>query len=131
MLQRRIQEEYERCQNYLEPGTRRHLIKVVEQQLLEAHMGALLDRGFDGLMAEQRILDLARFYTLAARVQALPALKQRLKDYIRTSGLALIMDEEKVPLSASGLGPPLPLGAREICCDMASPACLLLHPCSI
>lgn len=97
-VQRRIQEEYERCQHYLEPSTRRHLIKVVEQQLLEAHMGTLLTRGFDGLMAEQRIPDLARFYNLAARVQALPALKLRLKDYIRTSGLALIMDEEKVPI---------------------------------
>ena len=61
-------------------------------------MGLLLNRGFDSLMAEQRIPDLARFYNLAARVQALPALKLRLKDFIRTSGLALIMDEEKVPL---------------------------------
>ena len=78
------------------PAPRRHLIKVVEQQLLEAHMQTMLDRGFDALMAEQRIPDLARFHSLAGRVQAQPILKQRFKDYIRTSGLALIMDEEKV-----------------------------------
>jgi hypothetical protein len=44
--QRRLQEEYERCAQYLEPGTRRPLVAVVERQLVAAHMAAVLDKGF-------------------------------------------------------------------------------------
>ena len=37
-LQRRLAEEYERCQQYLDAGTRRPLVGVVEAQLLQVHM---------------------------------------------------------------------------------------------
>ena len=59
-LQRRLAEEYERCAHYLDPATRKPLVAAVEAQLLERHMGAILERGFDALMAEQRVPDLAR-----------------------------------------------------------------------
>ena len=53
-LQRRLAEEFERCQNYLDVSSRKHLIQVVEQELLQKHMVAVLEKGFDALMAEQR-----------------------------------------------------------------------------
>ncbi len=34
-LQRRLAEEYDRCQQYLDAGTRRPLVGVVEAQLLQ------------------------------------------------------------------------------------------------
>ena len=46
--------EYERWQQYLDTPTRKPLISIVEQQLLAAHMPALLEKGFDDLMAQKR-----------------------------------------------------------------------------
>lgn len=44
-MQRRLAEEYERCQHYLDPATRKPLIAAVEAQLLERHIGAILEKG--------------------------------------------------------------------------------------
>lgn len=60
--ERRLEEEYGRCDAYLEGRTRKPLVAVVERRLLEGHMAALLERGFDGLLAEGRVDDLARLY---------------------------------------------------------------------
>ena len=40
--------------------------------------------------------DLARLYVLCARIQALEPLKAAFRDYIGRTGLALVLDEEKV-----------------------------------
>ena len=40
--------------------------------------------------------DLARLYTLCVRIHSLDRLKQSFRDYIRKSGLAIVMDEDKV-----------------------------------
>ena len=61
-LQRRLGEEYERCQVYLDATTRGPLISVVESRLLEAHLAALLEKGFASLMDGARLTDLARLY---------------------------------------------------------------------
>ncbi len=43
-----------------------------------------------------RVTDLARLYVLCARIQALEPLKTAFRDYIGRTGLALVLDEEKV-----------------------------------
>ena len=45
-----------------------------------------------------RVADLARLYALCARIQALEPLKIAFRDYIGRTGLALVLDEEKVCL---------------------------------
>ena len=47
-------------------------------------------------MAQRRLEDLARLYNLAARIHALDPVKAAFRAYIKSTGLALIMDEEKV-----------------------------------
>ena len=96
VLQRRLTEEYERCQNYLDVSTRKPLISVVEEQLLSKHMAAMLEKGFDSMMADMRVPDLARLYNLCGRIHALEPLRAAFRAYIKKAGLALIMDEEKV-----------------------------------
>ena len=111
-MQRRLGEEYERCQNYLDSSTRKPLVAAAEEQLLAAHMAALLERGFDALMAQARVADLARLYALCGRIGALELLRAAFRSYIKKAGLALIMDEEKV---SKALPPPEPchlLGPR-------------------
>ena len=66
-MQRRLAEEYERCQQYLDAATRRPLVAAAEAQLLQRHMGALLEKGFDALMAAQRVPDLARWAARAGQ----------------------------------------------------------------
>lgn len=95
-LQRRLFEEFERCQVYLAAATRKPLIACVELQLLERHMPAILERGFEVMLQQQRIEDLARLYSLAARVKALDQLKAAFKENIKKAGIALVMDVEKV-----------------------------------
>ena len=41
VVQKRLTEEYERCQNYLDASTRKPLISAVEEQLLSKHMAAM------------------------------------------------------------------------------------------
>lgn len=93
--ERRLTEEFQRTQQYLDPGTRQPLVAVVEAKLLEAHMAAILEKGFGGLMAAHRLSDLARLYALAARVGMLDALRLAFREYIKKTGTALVLDQEK------------------------------------
>ncbi len=68
----------------------------IQAQLLERHMAAILEKGFDALMAEGRVPDLARLFGLCSRIHALDSLKAAFRAYIKKAGIALIMDEEKV-----------------------------------
>lgn len=97
-VQRRLTEEFERCQVYLDAGTRKPLVYCVEAQLLERHVNSILDKGFELMVQQHRIEDLARLYALASRVRALDQLKAALKENIKKTGLALVMDVEKVQL---------------------------------
>ena len=53
-MQKRLAVEYERWQQYLDRPTRKPLIGIVEDQLLKAHMTAILDKGFNDLMTQKR-----------------------------------------------------------------------------
>ncbi len=53
-MQKRLAVEYERWQQYLDTPTRKPLISIVEQQLLAAHMPAMLEKGFNDLMTQKR-----------------------------------------------------------------------------
>ncbi|CAI0545033.1 unnamed protein product [Linum tenue] len=91
----RLHEEHDRCLLYLDASTRKPLIATTERQLLERHISAILDKGFMVLMDGHRIEDLQRMYSLFLRVNALESLKQALSSYVRRTGQAIVMDEEK------------------------------------
>ena len=103
-LQRRLLEEYERCQQYLDLSTRKLLITTVERQLIRGedgrHISVVLDRGFSSLMDGQRLEDLARLFSLCSRVAALDALRAAFRDYIKSSGIKIIKEEDKVRCGA-------------------------------
>lgn len=98
LLQRRLAEEFERCQVYLDASTRKPLIQCVEAQLVEHHVPAILERGYASLVEQHRVEDLSRLYALAARVSALEQLKLAFKENIKATGETLVMDAEKVLL---------------------------------
>ena len=103
----RLGEEVERCAACLEQCTRKPLVQAVEQTLLARHVGVILERGFDELMAADgalagapgaacaRLPDLQRLYSLLCRVGAQEALKAALSSFIRRTGSKLVKDESK------------------------------------
>lgn len=97
--ERRLQEEYERCTMYLEAGTRKPLVAVLERQLIAAHMPQLLCGGFTDMMNIGRVEDVARLYTLAHRIDALRAVQAALEGYIKATVVEMVnrgvVDKEK------------------------------------
>ncbi|GFY80642.1 cullin4 [Actinidia rufa] len=91
----RLHEEHERCLLYLDANTKMPLVATAERQLLERHISGILDKGFMMLMDGNRIEDLQRMYLLFSRVNALESLRQALSSYIRRTGQAIVVDEEK------------------------------------
>lgn len=91
----RLVEENDRVLHYLDPQTKKPLISWVEKQLLEQHIQALLSKGFAVLMTERRHADLARMYSLFARVSGLDKLKAAFNAYIKSAGGAIVNDPEK------------------------------------
>ncbi len=64
-------------------------------------------------VAEERKADLARLYTLFARVQALDAMRVAFKEHIKKTGLSLVLDEEKArPPEPCAFMPPAGPGCR-------------------
>lgn len=93
--ERRLAEEYARCDAYLEPSTKAPLIAAVEGGLVEGHIGQLVGSGFDSLLNTDRYSDLKRLYGLCARVGALRALCAAFKAHIQKVGAHIVLDEEK------------------------------------
>eukprot|EP00879_Flechtneria_rotunda_P031663 GHRR01034612.1.p1 GENE.GHRR01034612.1~~GHRR01034612.1.p1 ORF type:complete len:688 (+),score=269.23 GHRR01034612.1:951-3014(+) len=88
----RIHQEQERCLHYLDPSSRRPLLQEVEQQLLAAHIGSILAKGFNPLMSGHRVQDLARLYSLLGRVGGTDALREQWRLYITTTGVVIVKD---------------------------------------
>eukprot|EP00906_Rhabdomonas_costata_P031808 RCo044881 len=102
-VDRRISEENDRVLHYIDSGTRRPLIGALEQLFLRDHVAPILERGFDAMLEENQVPDLARLYRLMTLVGAQEALRNNFKIYIRKTGLALVMDEEKDPVMLTEL----------------------------
>jgi hypothetical protein len=67
-----------------------------EQQLLAVHVSTLLSKGFKPLMSGHRVHDLARMYSLLNRVGGADALREEWRQYIVTTGTAIVKDEANV-----------------------------------
>jgi len=91
----RLSGETARVSHYLDLSTLRPLISVVEKCLIVPHCQALIDKGFEMLMDEERVEDLQRMYRLYARpgIANLDELKAAFNGYIRRKGLELVSDE--------------------------------------
>ncbi|KAA8494050.1 Cullin-4 [Porphyridium purpureum] len=69
--ERRIHEEAERCDAFLESSSKKPLLQAVERMMIAAMIDELLQEGFNELCAQRRFDDLRRMYSLFARVNDL------------------------------------------------------------
>ncbi|KAH6565116.1 hypothetical protein BASA61_009673 [Batrachochytrium salamandrivorans] len=91
----RLEQEASRCapgEGYLDPVTRKKLVLTLEDELIRNHATTLLDAGFNGLVAEQRLDDLGRIYKLFERIGMLDELKRRFSNYIKEAGILIVKD---------------------------------------
>lgn len=92
--ERRLVEEFDRCEAYLGLHMRKPLKEIIDRCLLATHLNTILE-GSRKLLAGCQEADLARLYTMCARIGALQGLRSVFRDYIRTAGSAVVMDEHK------------------------------------
>ncbi|XP_048054213.1 cullin-4A [Megalobrama amblycephala] len=93
---RRLEEENDRVISYLDQSTQKPLIAAVEKQLLGEHMTAILQKGLQTLLDENRVCELTLLYELFSKVKGgLTALLQSWRDYIKSSGGEIVSSPEK------------------------------------
>eukprot|EP01026_Neomeris_dumetosa_P068944 TRINITY_DN6783_c0_g1_i5.p1 TRINITY_DN6783_c0_g1~~TRINITY_DN6783_c0_g1_i5.p1 ORF type:complete len:481 (+),score=56.27 TRINITY_DN6783_c0_g1_i5:37-1443(+) len=91
----RLKQEALRCEQYLEESTKRKIVIVVEQELLQKHMDYLLEKGFAEMMNDIRLEDLTRLFNLCRRVDFLDRLRASFKGYVREVGKSIVQDSER------------------------------------
>ncbi|CAO2611491.1 Cul4a [Lemmus lemmus] len=95
-VSKRLEEEADRVITYLDHSTQKPLIACVEKQLLGEHLAAILHKGLDHLLDENRVPDLTQMYQLFSRVKGgQHALLQHWSEYIKTFGTTIVIDPEK------------------------------------
>ncbi|XP_060039729.1 cullin-4A isoform X4 [Erinaceus europaeus] len=95
-VSKRLEEEGDRVITYLDHSTQKPLIACVEKQLLGEHLTAILQKGLDQLLEENRVPDLTQLFQLFSRVKGgQQALLQHWSEYIKTFGTTLVIDPEK------------------------------------
>ncbi|XP_071837977.1 cullin-4A-like [Apostichopus japonicus] len=95
-VDKRLEEESQRILTYLDHSTRKPLIAAVEKQLLEVHVGSILQKGLDSLSDENRTADLKLLYRLFQKTRTgLSELCQYFSAYIKKTGTTIVIDPEK------------------------------------
>ncbi|XDC79001.1 hypothetical protein R6Z07F_010174 [Ovis aries] len=95
-VSKRLEEEADRVITYLDHSTQKPLIACVEKQLLGEHLTAILQKGLDHLLDENRVPDLTQMYQLFSRVRGgQQALLRHWSEYIKTFGTTIVINPEK------------------------------------
>ncbi|KAJ1555558.1 Cullin-4, partial [Cladochytrium tenue] len=80
---------------YLSAATRKPLCELVERQLVKKHASVLLEKGFDSLLTDGRVEDLARMYTLLVKVGELDDLKKHFTAYVEKTAAVIVCDASR------------------------------------
>lgn len=95
-VERRLNEEWERLLHYLDPSTKKNLIQCVEKELLGEHTNAILQKGLESMLNENKLDDLKLLFDLFSRSKhGLPQLCSHLNLYIKKQGKVIVCNEEK------------------------------------
>ncbi|XP_061430926.1 cullin-4A-like isoform X1 [Lethenteron reissneri] len=95
-VNKRLEEESDRIITYLDQSTQKSLIASVEKQLLGEHLTAILQKGLNNLLDENRIPELSLLYQLFSRVKGgIQVLLQHWADYIKVFGTTIVVNPEK------------------------------------
>ncbi|ETN73833.1 cullin family protein [Necator americanus] len=95
-IERRLREENERVDLYLDESTRTPLLMRAEKCMISDHMQDIVDNGLASLLNDNRVKDVTRLYSLLSRVEGgVALLKTGFSTYIKKVGKAMIMDTQR------------------------------------
>ncbi|XP_058777287.1 cullin-3A-like [Vicia villosa] len=98
--ERRLDEEMDRVNHYLDPRTERKITNVVEKEMIENHMLRLIhmeNSGLVNMLCDDKYEDLGRMYNLFGRVNdGLPNIIEVMISHMRESGKQLVTDPERL-----------------------------------
>ena len=90
-VNRRILEEQDRSQTYLDFVTRSPLLALVEQLLITDHVQTILNKGLDSMLNEHKTFDLGLLYRLLKKAPTgLKDLRVAFVEYIRKVGWEIV-----------------------------------------
>lgn len=92
---KRIREEEERIQNYLNPSTLEPLVHVVRDEFIRNRASDILKKGFTKLLDSESIDNLKKMYSLFSSVSQLPKLNLAFGEYIINTGSVIVKDPSK------------------------------------
>eukprot|EP01091_Cochliopodium_minus_P009320 TRINITY_DN2276_c0_g1_i1.p1 TRINITY_DN2276_c0_g1~~TRINITY_DN2276_c0_g1_i1.p1 ORF type:complete len:796 (+),score=256.91 TRINITY_DN2276_c0_g1_i1:88-2388(+) len=87
--------ESDRVHHYLDPKTKKLLLDLTEQQLVQFHVEELLVNGFDGLIEDNNVQQLALLHKLFSRVGSVEAINVSFGTYCKRVGLEMVNDQNK------------------------------------
>lgn len=93
--ERRLTEEAERIESYLDVRTRSQLLLSTEKRLVVDHVAAILRKGVEALIDSCAVDDLARLYRLLSRVGQVSRLRVSFTDSIKRVGTDIVSDVER------------------------------------
>ncbi|KHJ88457.1 cullin family protein [Oesophagostomum dentatum] len=103
-IERRLKEENERVDFYLDESTRAPLLTRAEKCMISDHMQDVVDNGLSTLLNDNRVQDVSRLYSLLSRVEGgVALLKTGFSSYIKKVGKAMIMDTQRDPTMVEDL----------------------------
>ena len=87
--------ETERVLHYLDNRTKKPLLQLTEQEVIQVHVEELLIKGFDELMEENNLLQLSLLFTLFSKVAQTEPINLSFGTYCKRVGLELVNDQQK------------------------------------
>eukprot|EP00053_Salpingoeca_punica_P019818 m.202969 g.202969 ORF g.202969 m.202969 type:complete len:741 (-) comp17730_c1_seq1:293-2515(-) len=94
-VKRRLDEERDRLDAFLDETTARPLMAVLDRTLLKAHFTQILEKGATDLFDNNRLDDIRLLSTFAKRIEANVQLKNCFSEYVKKRGLEIVMVPEK------------------------------------
>ena len=95
-VEKRLKEEHNRLLHYLDQTSKWQLIHTIEKQLISEHLSAILVKGLDLLLEENRKPELRLMYDLVGRVKGgLIELKVQMCEYVKKRGAVIVINPEK------------------------------------
>ncbi|VDK76390.1 unnamed protein product [Litomosoides sigmodontis] len=92
-IKKRLEEETNRVDYYLDFTTKKALLAVTERCLISDHMDAFINKGLDEMLLENKCDDLSLMYNMVSRTKhGLLILKNVFASYVKKVGKALVMD---------------------------------------
>lgn len=93
-VERRVNEEKQRCSEYLDKSTENKLILLIERIFVSDNLQVILSNGFDKITDNKNHSSLTKLYQFLERVQKLDYLKKTWSYYIKERGNTLIAENE-------------------------------------